>query len=225
MTLCLALLLAVGGFFDAYPKDANATVDFIGNHREIREILVKTMSDDVADMAIAIVAPEISQYSSVTNFAQQRSLSLSYILYGRGDFSVGRFQMKPSFAEAVEKTVASDRELKTLHPKLYFVVAEDADEMTLREQRHDRLERLSSLEWQCRYLAAFISIVEKQTGSMTFSSEEERLRYWATLYNAGLNRTASQVAAIQKKKQFPRFGNVKFNYADVAVEFYRHLKR
>lgn len=224
MTLCLALLLAVGGFFDVYPKDANTAVDFIGNHKEIREILSNTMSDNVADMAIAIVAPEISQFSSINNWAQQRSLSMSYILYGRGDFSIGYFQMKPSFAEKVENMVASDNSLQRLHPKLCFPKKENADETELREQRHDRLERLSSLEWQCRYLAAFISIVQKNTASMTFSSDVEKLRYWATLYNAGMHQTPSRVAAIQKKKQFPRFGSVKFNYSDVVEEFYLRLK-
>lgn len=224
MSLCLALMLFVGGYFDAYPKEAKFATDFIHEHAEIWTVLDETMDRKTAEMAVAIVAPEISQYSVVGNWAQQRTLSISYILYGRGDFSVGVFQMKPSFAEAIERIVASDTSLLRLHPLIPLPVDSDTGEMSLRERRHSRLERLASVEWQCRYLAAFISIAERSTAAMKFGDIGERLRYFATLYNAGIKLTEVQVKARQRRMQFPRFGNEKFNYADVAVEFYRRMK-
>ena len=55
-------------------------------------------------MALAVVFPEIVRYSDLEDLIQIRALKVLYVQYGRkyADFSVGHFQMKPSFIEQLE---------------------------------------------------------------------------------------------------------------------------
>ncbi len=223
MVLFLSILLTIHGFFSTYSTNTKEATDFIDQHPEILENLSGNMSNEEAIMALAIVAPEISQYSTAIDKIQIRSLSISYILYGQGNFSIGYFQMKPSFAKTIETIVSNHEELRLQYPQLILDTQDETDKMTQREQRHTRLKRLASLDWQCQYLAAFISIVKKRTENMSFDSDLDRLRYWATLYNGGINLPETQVRALQGRRQFPYFGIKKFNYADVVTEFYQYL--
>ena len=60
-------------------------------------------SKDAAFMQ-AIVFPELMLYNSVKDDIESESLRVLYVQFGKAyaDFSVGPFQMKPSFAEEVE---------------------------------------------------------------------------------------------------------------------------
>ena len=56
-------------------------------------------------MAIAVVFPEIVRYSAIRDKIEITLLKALYINLGEdyADFSIGQFQMKPSFAEALHK--------------------------------------------------------------------------------------------------------------------------
>ena len=130
---------------------------------------------------------------------------------------MGYFQMKPSFVEALELEIRKDKGLY----KKYGNIIPTGNE---KEVRTARLKRLSELEWQLRYLQVFIEIAKRKTEKIKWGGQEEKLRYWATLYNSGFNIDSQQVKAIQKRKGFPH-GVRKFNYSEVAVEFYKILSK
>ena len=77
-------------------------------------------------------------------------------------------------------------------------------------------------EWQMRYLAIFIEVAKRRTAKWGLKGYEEKLRCWATLYNAGPYLSRQRVSNRQKVKQFPR-GTNEFNYSAVAVELYKVL--
>lgn len=190
---------------------------FKENSKEIRSEL-KDLSEDERLIAMAIVAPEVSQYSSVMDFLELRTLFIMYRNMGSGDFSVGKFQMKPSFVELIEKEISKDNKLK----KQFNSYIPTGDE---KEKRTTRLKRLSELEWQLKYLRVFIDLARKKTKNVKFKTSEDKLRYWATLYNSGLNIGSDKVKRMMSEQHFPHYSRKKFNYADVAVEFYKALKK
>ena len=213
----LIFLIALQCYFALFSRETNEALRFIEKNATVIRKNLSGLSPEERLMAMAIVAPEISQYSSVSNFMEMRALFISYRNFGRGDFSVGHFQMKPSFIEDLEKEIRSDKQLSGRY-KQNLPSGSDI------EKRETRLERLASLEWQLKYLQVFIDVVKIKTRNLKFKSAEEKLKYWATLYNSGFHSNQQRVASMQKKNYFPR-GSKKFNYSDVALEFYTELSK
>ena len=199
-----------------FARETDMALKFIEqNTSEIRR-LTPYLSQDERRMAMAIVAPEISMFSNMFDFLELRTLFITYRNFGRGNFSVGQFQMKPSFVEQLESEIGKNALLR----KRYADMLPEGND---KEKRTTRLERLSTLEWQIKYLQVFIDVVKLKTAKMRFRNEEEKLRYWATLYNSGFNLSPERVAQMQEKKLFPHGSSRKFNYADVAQAFYTRL--
>lgn len=209
------LLILLQSFFNAYPKDCRDALDFIEENNKTINLNLHNLSDEEKIMAMAIVAPEISQFSSVMDFVELRALFISYRNFGKGDFSVGYFQMKPSFVETLETEIMKNNKLKSRYSSF---IPNGGD----KSKREQRLKRLSSLEWQLKYLEVFFEIAKLKTASIKFKDQEDKLKYFATLYNSGINSSSKRVEEMQKKTYFPH--NVrKYNYSDVALEFYREM--
>ena len=101
---------------------------------------------------MAIVAPEVCLYSSLSDKAETYTLKVLYAQTGKGNFSIGYFQMKPLFAEQIETIISSQNILKSKYFELII------DEDTAQATRAERVARLSSLKYQVLYLAAFYEI-------------------------------------------------------------------
>lgn len=215
--ICSLICAAVLSFFSTYPDDCRGALRSFEAASSVIDSNLSRLSPTEKTMALAIVAPELSQFSQVTDFVELQSLYVMYVNAGTADFSVGPFQMKPSFVETLESVVKSTPSLKKQYSALL-------PEGTVREQRRARLDRLSTLSGQLQYLELFIEVVKIKTAGIRFAGDEERLKHWATLYNSGINLTPAKVRTYQAKKLFPR-ARKQFNYADVALEFYRQLSR
>lgn len=173
-------------------------------------------------IALSVVFPELIRYSALEDDLQVRGLKVLYVQYGRSyaDFSVGRFQMKPSFAEQIEADAArlfDARERKALGIDPF----RRGDTSALREQR---VRRLDDLEWQVRYLRLFILVMGKRYPAVARSGAEDRLRFYATAYNTGY---AAGPAAIRRRLGRRLFHVGRFvpaetyDYADVALHHFR----
>lgn len=215
--LCSILGSVIISFFSNSPKEASEAVSFINENKSSIQQSLKSLSSEEQLMAMSIVAPEISQFSSFQNFLELRTLFVMYLNTGQSDFSVGYFQMKPSFIELMEKKVKFSsillKKYKDIIPK-----------GSTRNKRKFRLERLGSLQGQLRYLELFIDIVKIITSSMNFTNSENKLKYWATLYNSGLDLKESDVVRLQSLNLFPRYDK-KYNYSSITTEFYHELKK
>ena len=77
-------------------------------------IEVAAQTETEATELAAILFPELIRYSVYKDFFETQALELLYIDYGKktADFSIGRFQMKPSFAEAVEAYILAHEQLQ-----------------------------------------------------------------------------------------------------------------
>jgi hypothetical protein len=177
------------------------------------------------DFALSVVFPELIRYSSICDFIEVKGLEVLYVQYGRdyADFSVGLFQMKPSFAEQVEKDLlkynlpAKFPSLSLLHPS----ITGDA------ETRKARIMRLKEEKFQLLYLEAFLSIMDTLYPSYSGLSETEKLIFYSSAYNTGYFKDEKTILAETSKKRY--YTGViepaeKFSYSGIALLFFSGRK-
>lgn len=214
----ITILLAVAGeYFTAYPNESREAVKTFDRYRDRLVSLLGDTGDDDVVIAFSIVAPEVSQYSALSDFFETAAVKDGYPSAGSPDYSIGLFQMKPSFAESLETEVTKDSALKQKYGARLAYGTDD-----IRKVRRQRVERLSDTGWQMLYLAVFVDVVKRRTATWGLASSEEKVRCWSTLYNAGFYLSRERVRQRQGVKQFPRNAK-RFNYSAVAVEFFNAL--
>lgn len=215
--ICNLICALILSFFGSYPKEAREAMEFLKDNRDEIVSTTPQLSSSERALALAIVAPEISLFSKVVNFLELRTLYILYLNGGTADFSVGPFQMKPSFVEEMERHAANSNELKERYPDLL-------PHGNQRERREFRLNKLATIKGELQYLSLFISIAKSLTRNIRFDTDEQRLRYWATLYNSGLSLNEEKIARLQSKKMFPR-REKRFNYSDIVCEFFNEINK
>jgi hypothetical protein len=176
-------------------------------------------------LALAVVFPEVLRFSALEDLIQVRALKVLYVQYGKkyADFSVGRFQMKPAFAEQIERD--AQRLLTAEERSAADVSAFPAADSV--EARRDRVLRLDDFKWQVRYLGLFIRIMDIKHAATAFGDDRERLRFYATAYNAGYTRSEKAIRRLMPAKSFHTSlfdSETKYCYADVALFFFDRNK-
>ena len=169
-------------------------------------------------LAVAIVFPELVRYSALRDKMEITLLKALYVNLGEeyANFSIGQFQMKPSFAEIIQKeapSVAGRRSAISFRPPSEF------DDIT--NYRKSIVTDLEDPKSQFKYLVAFIKICEKKF-RLNRKDEVARLRFLATAYNYGLDKSSGQIESMIDKKFFNTklFRTENYCYQDVAVFWY-----
>jgi hypothetical protein len=171
----------------------------------------------------AIVFPELIRYNAVYDALEIASLKFLYISRGKdyADFSVGYFQMKPSFAEKIETDA-----LMYLSKEESLLLGLGSNVLNDDENiRSERIRRITSKTGQLNYLIAFYKICKAKFGAVSFNSEEESVRFFATCYNAGYHFSKDQVKE-NSRKNFYHIGKIlksgTYCYADISAYWYGH---
>jgi hypothetical protein len=172
-------------------------------------------------IALAVVFPEIIRFKSLEDKIQVRALKVLYVQYGRkyADFSVGHFQMKPTFAEQIERDY---NRLFSAEEKTAAGIApfDTGDSSPLRKER---VVRLDDLQWQARYLRLFMMVMGKLYQSRAFADDLEKLRFYATAYTAGYAKGERTIRKIIPRRHFHvhlLFPKTRYSYADIAVFYF-----
>jgi hypothetical protein len=167
---------------------------------------------------IAVVFPELVRYSALRDKMEISMLKTLYRNLGDdyADFSIGVFQIKPSFAEEILERVfsATDKELRSLFRK----------KTSFPNKRLFRASIISDLEnpeTELNYLIAFYSICERQFGK-ELNDAESRIKLFATAYNTGKLKNAKDIEAMSDKKFFNTglFKTENYSYSDVSLYWY-----
>ncbi len=173
-------------------------------------------------IALAVVFPEIIRFRALEDEIQVRALKVLYVQYGRkyANFSVGHFQMKPTFAQDVERDY---NQLFSVSEKSAAGIAvfESGDTPHL---RMERVLRLDDLRWQARYLRLFIMVMGKLYGKLVFADDLEKLRFYAAAYNSGFAQGERAIRPMMEVRRFHielLFARTHYNYGDVAAYYYR----
>lgn len=172
---------------------------------------------------MAIVFPELIRHSAWSDFLETKALTYLYVNQGKdvADFSIGSFQMKPSFVEKLERTIKENKELKTTFQFILF----DA-KTTEKAERTIRLERLQKKDWQLDYLCCFYKIIDNEfQKELATLSLKERIYFFAAAYNAGFDQSFDSIQKWTQKACYP-YGikypsDQQYIYADVAWDYYK----
>jgi hypothetical protein len=174
-------------------------------------------------IATSIVFPEIIRFNELQNRIETEALKTLYVQYGEqyANFSVGSFQMKPTFAEQLEK------EYFRLNRKTN-VGYTSFDTTSTNGARIKRVERLSTLEGQLLYLSLFYEVSEERFHGLKFDKLVDRLRFLAAAYNSGFQNPLETIKKRIKEKHFhtdlifsPK--SPKYCYSDISENYFREL--
>ena len=169
---------------------------------------------------IAVVFPELIRYHRFRDLLETEALEQLYVRYGAqtADFSIGPFQMKPSFIEKLEKSIGVKECLAEQFKDLLF-----SPQTPERTRRENRVQRLQKLHWQLRYAMAYVTMMEQSPPDNLLVAKTWQLHFMATAYNYGFDRPVKEIIAWQKKKAFPyglQYPIAQFPYADLSQYFY-----
>lgn len=179
---------------------------------------IKTTSNTEGGEALAIVFPELVRWSVFNDFFETKAVELLYVQAGKdaANFSIGQFQMKPSFVEQLEAYVATHPALSTFS---YVVIKEETE----KKSRNVRIERLKQFAWQLRYAHVYWLVAQDRFKNRIFKTKSERVHFFATAYNYGFTKPELEIESWQKRKSFPmgsKYTGEQVAFGDLAVEFY-----
>lgn len=195
---------------------AMANAEMASVSKQIELVSNKYLVDD--EMVKAIVFPELIRNSVFSGMMEEKTLALSYIELGSDkiDFSIGKFQIKPSFASEIETLVSENANLKRNYPTLSIAAKNK------KAERAQRIKRLSDVTWQTTYVCAFIAYCEYKY-SLNGISTAEKIKFLATAYNAGLKPNKQEVEANYDLRAFPygkKFKIRQVNYWEVSLDYF-----
>lgn len=175
------------------------------------------------ELLTSIVFPELVRYSMISDMLETSALEYIYLGGGSGaaDFSIGRFQMKPSFVEQLETEIAQSDALKKKYTSITAYQGEEGF-----RQRNRRLQRLKNATWQQVYLNAFVDVVAEKFKDLKFDRTEDSLKFYASAYNGGFCRPAQQIKTAAVQYLFPYgsgYEGPQYAYSDVSVYFHSHV--
>jgi hypothetical protein len=169
--------------------------------------------------AMAVVFPELVRYSALRDKMEITLLKVLYVNIGReyADFSIGHFQMKPSFAEKIRETtpfIPGRRYNKLL--------GERADTSDPRRYRSLIVKDLENDTIQLKYLILFLRVCE-QTFRPLPADTEKRIVFLASAYNTGFWKPPAEIINMAGRKFYStRFvSSVYYPYTDVSLFWYR----
>lgn len=168
------------------------------------------------DLAFSVIFPGLVQYSTIRDIMETGAMRTLYVQSGRkySKYAVGRFQMKPSFAEQVERNVVR---YKLSDEK--FKLTNDA------KARGERARRLDSPQWQVQYLIFYIKIMDKRFSHLKWKTAEDKVRFYATAFNIGFNRNERTIKYMMTRKskfKKSRDARSRLRHGDVAAYFFNN---
>lgn len=170
-------------------------------------------------LAIAIIFPELVRYSALRDKMEITLLKALYINLGDqyANFSIGQFQMKPSFAELIRQLAPS-----VMNRKSGILFKNKSEFDNISDFRKSIVIDLEDPETEFNYLIAFIKICEKKYKTNR-KDEIGRLKFIATAYNYGIDKSTEQIESMIDKKFFNTklFKTENYSYSDVALFWYK----
>jgi hypothetical protein len=171
-------------------------------------------------LAIAVIFPELVRYSALRDKMEITLLKALYINLGDeyANFSIGQFQMKPSFAEIIREQASS-----VLGRRSEIVFKNPSEYDGISNFRKSIINDLEDPRTQLNYLIVFFKICEKnyKTNRM---EEYTKVKFLATAYNYGIDRSAASIEAMIDKKYFNTkiYKTENYCYSEISAFWYKN---
>jgi hypothetical protein len=169
-------------------------------------------------LAIAVIFPELVRYSALRDKMETTLLKTLYVNLGEyyANFSIGQLQMKPSFAESIREQAPF-----VLSRRSGINFLDETEFSDIKNYRKSIVTDLEDPQIQFKYLIAFIKICEKKYKTKKMD-EITRIRFLATAYNYGIDKSTAQVNNMMDKKFYNTklFKTENYSYSDVSAFWY-----
>jgi hypothetical protein len=197
-----------------FGSDWDRALMFVKENKKWIEPKLK-LADVSYPVAIAIIFPELVRYSSLRDRIEITLLKALYINLGEeyANFSIGPFQMKPSFAEMIHENYKD--EIGNKSRKIFMLKSDYED---IKNYRASIVSDLENPETQLNYLISFIKICESHF-NLRLKNFDEKVKFLATAYNYGFWKTAEQIENMTDKKYFRTtiLETENYSYSEVSL--------
>lgn len=228
MRITLALLLVVSfldsgwsqsvNYRDVFGDDWKKAESFVKDNRIWIDPILKK-NEIPFPLAVAVIFPELVRYSALRDKMEITLLKALYINLGEdyANFSIGQFQMKPSFAERVREQYTAG-----MRRQSGIILKKRSEFDNIQSYRKSIVSDLEDPKSEFNYLIAFFIICEKRF-KVSSRNEADRLKFLATAYNYGFDKSSGQIENMIDKKFFNTklYKTVNYSYADVSLYWYR----
>ncbi|HTH55773.1 MAG TPA: hypothetical protein VL728_06980 [Cyclobacteriaceae bacterium] len=201
-----------------FSSDYEAAIQFLANEEKWMDVIIQSHGLRPKEVK-AIVFPELMRYNSFQDKMETFALESLYIQQGKtyANFSIGRFQIKPSFAENIEIDLIKkfgESEMKN------FLNTPTTDTVQSLEARSARMKRIKEKETQLEYVCLFFRLMEQRYP--IWETEEEKIKFFASAYNSDYQKSSNEVKQFISKKFFHTgFAAMKkYSYADIAWYYF-----
>ena len=169
----------------------------------------------------SVVFPELLRYSEFRNELESlMNECLAFASEESNGFSIGLFQMKPSFAAKVEALLCENPELKGKYASIDF-----GGDLSSFDSRLKRIKRLNDFDLQLEYLKAFADFEVKILG-LEEEAFTQRLSFLATAYNYGIQIDRDVLEPVLSWQTFPSGRRyLYFNYKDLCIAAAEEIKK
>lgn len=206
---------------DVFGDDWKKAETFVNENKSwIEPVLNK--NDIPFPLAVAVIFPELIRYSALRDKMEITLLKALYINLGEdyANFSIGQFQMKPSFAEKIREQYTGG-----MRRQSGIILKRRSEFDNIQSYRKSIVSDLEDPKSEFNYLIAFFMICEKRFKASS-KNEADRLKFLATAYNFGFDKPSSQIESMIGKKFFNTklFKTENYSYADVSLYWYNEYQ-
>lgn len=181
-----------------YGKSWENARSFVAENSSWMGSLAREAGVDPA-MAVAVVFPELVRYDALRDRMELTLLKTLYAHFGReyADFSVGRFQIKPSCAEDILRELRDggprklERQLRHRH--------RGASDYALRTAI---LRDLEEPRTQFLYVVAVIKILDRRFPHLGHRENNVKIPFYATAYNCGFMNSEDYILKQMGERNF-----------------------
>jgi hypothetical protein len=220
ISILLLLQNPLNDFQKIFGDDYTDALNYFAKNKPVIEEKFNNLDVDI-ELLAPVIFPERVRFSMIRDLIETIAVEDVYIEYGPDyvDFSIGDFQLKPTFAAKIEKALIDSAAMREKYSILLKY-----KETEIKKIRKERVERLKSQEFQLIYIAAFYDIV-MQKFDLLEKTTEEKVAFISTAYNYGFLSNQAEIEKHISDRYFPfgsKYKGKQYAYSDVAVYFYRN---
>lgn len=176
-------------------------------------------------LAVSMVFPELIRYSALRDKIEITLLKSLYVHKGTeySNFSVGKFQIKPSCAEAIlaELKKLDNTELNKYFSKKYRFLSKKAKRIQI-------LNDLEDTRNEFLFVVAIVRMLDEKYRNIDWSNDSEKIKFYAAAYNSGFNNSKSWIEKHVDLKLF-HAKTIKpiecYSYAHISEAFFLEMSK
>jgi hypothetical protein len=211
--LLFVCAVAQENYTKIFDKDYARALQFINEEKWMDQVIISYRLNPKE--VKAVVFPELIRYSNLQDKFETFALESLYIQYGKAyaNFSIGEFQIKPSFAENIEIDF-----LKLLGESEIGVKAKDTIQTI--SNRSARVKRMKSKREMLNYVCLFFKVMENKYPN--WKTSEEKIKFFACAYNFDYRKSEREILSFTPRKFFKTsiIASTKYCYSDIALFYF-----